>query len=182
MLQAEEDLLVLAAQDGNHKAFNFLISHYHKALLRFGYKISSDKELVNDAVQDAWIKSVKNLHKLEDPRAFKSWIYRMVRWQITDLFRQQTHRRELFEVKLDDSFDESTILNEQANKYDLGHENELTKTINRLPQIEKQIIHLFYLDEMKLTEVAMVLEIPLGTVKSRLNRARKLLKQKFELT
>ena len=159
MLQAEEDLLVLAAQNGNQKAFNLLISHYHKPLLRFGYKLSSDQELANDAVQEAWIKSAKNLHRLRDPRAFKSWIYRTVRWQITDLARQQARRWERFEVEIDESFDESTILNQQTDKDESDHGSELSAAINRLPMIERQIIHLFYLDEMKLSEVAKSLVV-----------------------
>lgn len=54
--------------------------------------------------------------------------------------------------------------------------------IDKLPKVEKEIIHLFYLDEMKVAEVAIILGIPTGTVKSRLNRARALLKQKCNLS
>jgi len=57
---------------------------------------------------------------------------------------------------------------------------DLREAINRLPGIEKQIIRLFYADELKIREVAKVLDVPIGTVKSRLNRARNMLKSNFD--
>jgi len=129
MLQAEEDLLVLAAQDGDHSAFEYLHKKYHKPLLRYAFKVCQNQEIAQDAVQNSWLKLAKNIRKLKDPRVFR----------------------------------------------------ELRYAINRLPSIEKQMIHLFYLEELKISEISMILGIPVGTVKSRLNRARKQLKQKFEL-
>lgn len=177
MLQAEEDLLVMTAQSGNHKAFNALVIAYQKPLLRFAYKLGNDHELANDAVQDCWIKISKNLYQLKDPRAFKSWIYRMVKWRTTDLLRVKNNDKTISE----DKFIEEAIVDNSSQK---NNQSELSSAINRLPEIEKQMIHLFYLDEMKLTEISLILDIPVGTVKSRLNRARKLLqhklKQKFD--
>ncbi|PCJ50276.1 MAG: RNA polymerase subunit sigma-24 [Gammaproteobacteria bacterium] len=170
MFQAEEDLLVIAAQSGNLKAFNFLIIKYQKPLLRFAYKLSNDHELANDAVQDSWIKLTNNLRQLKDPRAFKSWIYRRVKWRVTDLLRQKTRHRERIGEELKDSC-------ELVNKSSTENDSELLVVINQLPPTEKQIIYLFYLDEMKLSEIAAILDIPIGTVKSRLNRARNLLRQ-----
>jgi len=174
MQQAEQDLLVIAAQSGNHKAFNLLFLTYQKPLVGFAYKICGDQEMAKDAVQDSWMKSTKTLRRLKDPRAFKSWIYRLVRWRTTDLIRQKVSRKELDETDLDAQVE--TITPETSS----DDTTELNNAINQLPPIEKQMIHLFYLDEMKLTEISAVLEIPKGTVKSRLNRARNLLKQKFE--
>ena len=174
MHQAEEDLLVLAAQSGNQKAFNLIYKNYHKALLRFAYKISGDQEIAQDAVQEAWIKTSSGIRKINDPRAFRGWLYRLVRWRTTDLLRQTSRHKNDTEVFDDDKHGES--LEASVNQSD-----ELNAAINRLPPLEKQMVHLFYLDELKVGEIAMVLDIPGGTVKSRLNRARKLLKQKFDI-
>lgn len=73
---------------------------------------------------------------------------------------------------------EETTSNLAENKTD--KDETLSTALSRLPNIEKQIIHLFYLDEMKIAEISIVLEIPTGTVKSRLNRARQMLKQKYQ--
>lgn len=181
MQQAEEDLIVMSAQHGSHKAFNQLVNYYQKPLLRFAYKISGDKELASDAVQEGWIKVAGNIRQLNDPRAFRSWLYRTVRWRVLDILRKQKKLNEESTELLDDSqAGVDWSINYQSIESPSDSWDELRVAINNLPAIEKQIIHLFYLDEMKLVEISTVLEIPVGTVKSRLNRARRLLKQKFE--
>ncbi|MGJ8682597.1 RNA polymerase sigma factor [Paraglaciecola sp.] len=176
--KAEEDLLVLAAQKGNQDAFRVLFQRHHKALLRFAYKLCQDQELAKEATQEAWIKSSKTIFKLKDPRAFKSWLYRLTRWRIIDLVRQVKTRDKLIESTaayddLPDGVDDIDVNIKQGNT------DSLIQAIDTLPTTERHMIHLFYLDEMSVAEVSVVLEIPIGTVKSRLNRARHLLRQKY---
>ncbi len=171
MLQAKQDLLVMAAQAGNQKAFNVLYRLYNKSLLRFSFKICADEEITCEAVHQAWINMFKNLRRLKDPRSFKSWLYRNVRWRTLEGLRQHKKNRQRFQ-----EFDEKKFHQKDDEQQ---QELNLSQAINRLPATEKQIIHLFYLDEMRLMEISNILEIPIGTVKSRLNRARKLLKDKF---
>lgn len=145
---------------------------YQKPLLRYAFKVCNDKEIAQDAVQDAWIKFAKSLRKLDDPRALRSWLYKLVHWRVIDLIR--TEKRYIS--------NEEIIVENQCNEK--GGENyhaveKLSLAINRIPSMEKQIIHLFYLDEMKISEIAVVLNIPQGTVKSRLKRAGELLGKKF---
>ncbi len=173
MNQAELDLLVLTAQSGNQQAFGLLFKFYHKPLIGFALKLSSDSELSKDAVQDAWIKAAKNIRQLKDPRAFRSWIYRLVRWKLTDLLRKRSRE----DCQLE-QLNEETASNLVENN--TNEDETLSTALSRLPDIEKQIIHLFYLDEMKTAEISIILEIPAGTVKSRLNRARQMLKQKYQ--
>ncbi len=171
--QAEQDLLVIAAQQGNEKAFQLLFKNYQKSLLRFAYKITNSSELAQDATQEAWIKTAKSIQQINDPRAFKSWIYRLVRWCSLDLVRHRAKQDDRSE-----SFNETEHL--LAVEQAIDQSDEVHQAIEKMPPIEKQMIHLFYLDELKISEIAAVLKIPAGTVKSRLNRARKLLKTKFE--
>lgn len=173
MHQAEEDLIVLAAQSGNQKAFYYIYQKYYKSLLRYAFKICNDKDLAQDAAQEVWIKFAKGIRKLNDPRALRSWLYRLVRWRTIDLMRI-SDRYESNEYLLDNE------KISQSNEESTYSSDDLMLVINRLPSIEKQMIHLFYLDELKVSEIASVLDIPNGTVKSRLNRARKLLRQKFD--
>ncbi len=173
MNQAEQDLLVLTAQNGNQQAFGLLFKFYLKPLVGFAIKLSNDNELSNDAVQEAWIKVAKNIRQLKDPRAFRSWIYRLVRWKLTDLLRKRSREGNQLE-QLNEEITSNLVENET------NEDETLSFALSRLPDTEKQIIHLFYLDEMKITEIALILEIPAGTVKSRLNRARQMLKQKYQ--
>jgi RNA polymerase sigma factor (sigma-70 family) len=169
MLQAEVELLVLSAQQNNSVAMEQLVKHFHPMLLRFAIRLTQNSANAQDVVQDVWIKTAKNIRQLRDPRAFKSWIFRAVRWQVADFFRSNKVVQELI------SHETPVKLDEQA----LNHQM-LSKAINQLNPDDAQVIHLFYLAEMTLQEIANVMEIPVGTVKSKLYRSRAALKAVFE--
>lgn len=173
MQQAEQDLMVIAAQAGNKRAFEKLYQYFQQRLLRFAFKQCGNQALAQDATQEAWIRIAKTLRQLDDPRVFRSWAYRIVRWRTIDLIRQ-LQRQKVKEEQLEQLI-ETPVLEKQ-----ISDNESITLVINRLPAIEKQVVHLFYLDELSIQEIALILEIPKGTVKSRLSRAREMLKQKFE--
>jgi len=171
MLKAKEDLFVIAAQKGNEQAFTFLCKYYYSALYRFAYKLCGDSQLAQDALQNAWLKLSKNLRTLEDPRAFKSWIFKAVRWSVYDLLRKSIREEKVFEQDI--SVDEMASPEAPENI----QSDHLKEMIALLPEIDKQAIYLFYLEDMKISEISDVLQIPTGTIKSRLNRARKTLQE-----
>lgn len=173
---AEQDLLVLAAQSGNRRAFAALFRLHHRSLLRFATKFSRDPELARDAVQDAWLGMTRALPGLQDPRAFRSWLYRRVRWRLLDAMRAS--QREPLQAAADDSADNATDAEDitQDSQQQTEDHNLLQRALAQLPLIDRQAIELFYLQQLQINEIAIVLEIPTGTVKSRLNRARKQLR------
>ncbi|MGX5201189.1 RNA polymerase sigma factor [Aliikangiella sp. IMCC44632] len=170
MQQAQQDLLVLEAQSGNQKAFECLVIYFHPQLVHFASKLSGNHALAKDAVQDVWISSSKNLRKLNDPRAFKSWIFRSLRWRVLDLLKAKSYQFETLDnLDLSEEINEAPVLKEK-----------LSKLIEALPLKEREVVYLFYSTELTLVEITQVLTIPLGTVKSRLNRARKTLQQQLQ--
>lgn len=172
MQQAEEELLVLEAQDGDNRAFQQLYQRYQNALLRYGYKVSGDRQIAQDAAQEAWFRLARNIRQLDDPKAFKSWMYQLVHWSCIDLLKKTRGS----DQQLDVSDVEPEFSDDNSEQ-----QESLNAAINRLPSLEKQMIHLFYLEEMSVRQVAQVLRISEGTVKSRLNRARRLLKERFDV-
>jgi RNA polymerase sigma-70 factor (ECF subfamily) len=171
MQQAELDGLVLAAQSGNADAFGMLVRYLQPSLLRFSYHICKDQHMANDAAQEVWLQCCRNLRTLRDPRALKSWLHRAVRWRTLDLLRKQ--QRQQSSVSLSD---EAIVCDETC-----GSESpELREKMQGLPAIERQALHLFYLEDLTIKEISAVLGIPSGTVKSRLNRARNSLQAKLE--
>jgi RNA polymerase sigma-70 factor (ECF subfamily) len=169
MHQAQQDLLVLEAQNGNEKAFECLVVFFHPQLINFASNLSGNHALSKDAVQDVWFSISKKLNKLEDPRAFKSWIFRALRWRVLDLVKAKSYQFETFdESSMSVAIDESELERQQ-----------LKKMIEKLPDKDRTVIYLFYLAELSLAEIALILEIPVGTVKSRLSRARESLQQQL---
>ncbi len=167
MRQAELDLLVLEAQNGNLQALECLVALFHPLLIKFAVAISGDHALAKDAAQDVWLQISKKLRSLDDPRAFKSWIYRAVRWRVIDLTRNKSTQFEM----LDDNCATTDLDVSELEQ------RQLKGCINRLEADEREVIYLHYLAELSVAEVALVLKIPAGTVKSRLSRARNQLRE-----
>jgi RNA polymerase sigma-70 factor (ECF subfamily) len=176
MHQAKEELLVLAAQQGNNQAFTFLCRHYQTATTRFAYKLCNDPQIVEEAMQNTWLKLAKNLHQLKEPGAFKNWLFKAVRWSVYDLMRQVKNEQGLFSQE---SCIDEVVDTEKAEKTSI-QQQELSTCIKILPEIDQQVIHLFYLEELRISQIADVLQVPIGTVKSRLNRARTTLRNNLE--
>lgn len=167
MLQSQLELLVISAQRGNQAAFTELINHFHGPLTHYAIRLCGDTELAKDAVQETWITTTKKIRKLNDPKAFQCWLYKTLRWRITDLVRKQPITEK--------------ISTEVETPYiNVNNKSDLLKMIVQLPLYEQEVVHLFYLEQMKIAEIAIIQNIPAGTVKSRLNRARKQLKNLFE--
>ncbi|XQW83989.1 RNA polymerase sigma factor [Thalassotalea piscium] len=146
---------------------------FQPMLLRFSYKICRNEQMAKDAVQNTWLKVATSIKKLKDPRTFKAWIYQMVRWQSLDLLKKVKNER------LDFTDQELTHTTDTLNKAG-GNDHALLSLINCLPDIDRQAIYLFYLEQMSIKDIAMILSTPIGTIKSRLNRARNALKIKMQ--
>ncbi|MRX27908.1 RNA polymerase sigma factor [Kangiella sp. HZ709] len=165
MKTSREELLVISAQAGNEEALTELYRQFYQPLLKFAYKLCGHHDWAQDAVQDVWLDAAKKLLKLNDPKAFRSWMYRAVRWRCIDIARKANKTEQMSESEV-------VVPTEQLQVVDSG----LLRLIQELPEVERQAIYLFYLEEFSLVEISIVLEVPQGTVKSRLNRARKNLK------
>lgn len=169
--RAHEDFLVMAAQNGDTRAFEALFRAYNPALKRFAYRLCSDEQFAKDAVQEAWITLSKTLRRLRDPRGFRIWAYKTVRWRVIDMARKLPPKSEPL-----DSMSEDTVAAPPTEP--IATSDQLAALMKALPVGERQVLALFYLEEMKITEIAAVLDVPVGTVKSRLNTARTHLREK----
>lgn len=179
MQDSELALLVMEAQDGNRMAFERIFRAYQKPLLSYACKITSDASMAEEASQEAWIDFAKNVRKIKDANTAKSWLFRLVRWRATDLIRSFTKRKALQrELEQEEQSREKQGQEELCTATEDGTES-FSRAMATLPDTEKQVLHLFYLSELKIREISTVLDIPAGTVKSRLNRARQMLKEKF---
>jgi len=167
-----EALLVLSAQSGNQRAFEVLFRSFNPSLVRFASRLAGDDQLALDAVQDAWITISKNLANIGNPYAFRAHIFKAVRWRTIDQLRKYDRRTE----ELGDN-----IVDSNSNCHEmLATTSQIKRLVDQLPVIDRQAIYLFYLEDMTISELASILDIPGGTVKSRLNRARNTLKKLIE--
>jgi len=165
-----EEYLVLKAQAGNEKAFAILYRSYHAALVRFSYRMCSNEQAAHDAVQEAWVTIARTITKLHDPKGFRPRVFKAVRWRTLDYLRQQKVKMVSLEEMSDNNVEPDIEAASDVSGW--ATKSQIAALVAQLPECEQQAIHLFYLEDMKLSEIAAILDIPTGTLKSRLNRAR----------
>lgn len=170
--RTKEELLVIKAQQGDKRAFGALYRAYQPSLVRFAYRLCTNDQMAFDAVQEAWITTARTISDLYNPAHFRARIFKAVRWRCLDALRKQ--QRNLNNIDVDDA----EIAAPERPFW--ATQGQIIALIAALPAEEQQAIYLYYLEELKVEEIAAVMEIPAGTVKSRLNRARNRLKQKLE--
>jgi RNA polymerase sigma-70 factor (ECF subfamily) len=173
--QAQIDLLVLEAQQGCEKAFTAIYRHYNIQLQHFAFRFCGDEQLAKDAVQETWITLSKTLKSLEDPRGFRVWAFKTVRWRVVDQVRRQKSTGGKPTEHLSEDIDGGEV----SATASLATSSQLKSHLDALPAEERTCVSLFYLQELKLSEIAAVMDVPIGTIKSRLNRARERLRSKM---
>ncbi|MFQ5490305.1 MAG: RNA polymerase sigma factor [Phycisphaerae bacterium] len=174
----QDELLVLQCQQGDAAALKTLISRWQPRLARLAWRLTADREAARDVVQDAWLAIVRGLRRLDDPARFRSWAYRIVNNKCADWTRRRVVQRS---VARDLQNAAVTKAADQTGKTDsTGEVASMRQALKRLPDEQRSILSLHYLDGMGVADIARVLDVPVGTVKSRLYHARNRLKQAME--
>jgi len=173
----DETALVNAAQRGNLEAFNALVLHYQTQAYNLAYHLLHAAAAADDASQEAFISAYRALDKFRGG-SFRAWLLRIVSNACYDEMRRQRRRPAI-------SWDDFGELDEEANPHLASHDespeqvaqqNELRglleRMIARLPEDQRLVLVL--VDQMGLSyeEVAETMKVRLGTIKSRLARAR----------
>jgi len=174
----QDELLVLHCQDGDAKALETLIARWQPRLARLAWRLTGEREAARDVVQDGWMAIVRGLKRLDDPARFGTWAYRIVSHKCADWVRRRSVRRNAVVPWRESPEGLSGALSDDAEPED--DVSRLRAALSQLPQEQQGVLSLHYLDGMSVREIARVLDVPAGTVKSRLFHARDALKQAFE--
>ncbi len=173
--QTDEEL-VLSIQRGLEDPFGVIMDRYTQKLLRYGKRFISSPDNIEDVVQEIFIKVYQNIKSFDANRKFSPWIYRIAHNSFVNYLRK-TDKDPLL------VFDFDALLNHPI--YEDGaikeKENEeirvlLDKGLKKLPPVYREILILYYFENLSYQEIADVLHVPTGTVGIRLKRAREMLK------
>lgn len=156
-------LAVISAQQGDEPSFNSLCTYLYNPSFLFAMKLCKQKDLAKDITQEAWTVVAKDIRKLKEPSVFKAWLFRVVYHKFIDVTRKDKYIESFQPDKHEQSID-TTHCNEQSI--------DLAKLINNLPDSERLSVYLFYLEQMSISDIALITNVAVGTVKSRLHRAR----------
>ena len=164
--------LVGRAKTGDEVAFGTLMLRFQGMAVGFAYGRLVDRDLAEDAVQEAFLEAYFGLDRLRIPEAFGSWLRRIVLKQCDRIAR----RAQLPTTPLDDTMADDVAATPEDV---LGHARRVRAVrdaINALPEHERIVTVMFYISEMPQKEIAEFLELPVSTVKNRLFSARRRLR------
>jgi len=170
-----DELLVLRSQRGDAQAFDELVGRWQDRLWRHARRVVGEEEAAWDVVQEAWVSVVKGLTRLDSPALFPAWAYRIVSHKAIDWIRRRQTRRAMERRALDEA--------ERASREGPPDDREavaLREALGRLEADQRAILSLKYDEGFDIGEIAAILGIPAGTVKSRLHYAREALRRVLE--
>ena len=176
MTNKERELVLLnKIRSGDKTAYMELIQPYTERLLRKAIAMTKNEDDAEDVLQDALVSGYRSIGNFRADSGVYTWLYRIVINKSKDLLLKTKNRGEK-----PISEGEYLILDERMGyekKLELNDESDyLIKKINLLDDVFKQVIELRYFEEMSYAEIASVLECNIGTVKSRLFKAKEILK------
>lgn len=145
--------------------FEILLNEYKNAVERFVWFKLSSKADADDVLQDTYLTAFQKFDTLADKSHFKAWIISIARNKCNDYYRRKAK-------SVDVSIDELTEQPLTASRYGYVEQHDVYDTLESLSENDKQIINLFYIQGYNQSEISQRLNIPIGTVKSRLYTAR----------
>ncbi|HEX8629633.1 MAG TPA: sigma-70 family RNA polymerase sigma factor [Catenuloplanes sp.] len=161
-------LLVVRAQLGDRRSLAELVGHWHDPVWRYVRRMLDGPGRADDVSQEVWAGALRALPKLREPERFAPWLFTIARRSVMDHLREKYSAAEPVGVEQVD--DEVAAVLDRT---------QLAEGLADLPPREREVLILFYLHDLALEDCAQVLQIPPGTVKSRLSRARRLLRDRL---
>lgn len=176
--QVLTEWLVLSAQSGSEAAFKDLHDLWREDLRRLCFVKVQQAEAVGEIVNDAWLAIARGLGGIDDPACFPRWAFRIVERRCADWVRTRMRDRQRETVAA--SAADQIAPASSATPEPSDEVVRLRAAISQLPADERELLHLYYELERSVAEIADVIGVPPGTVKSRLFSLRETLRQQME--
>jgi RNA polymerase sigma factor (sigma-70 family) len=162
-----DELLVARCRLGDREAFASLVRVWHEPVWNYVRRmVGADRG--EDVVQEVWLAVFRGLPKLDDPGRFAPWLFTIARRQVVNLLRASYR---VAEEEVEPVSDDVDLVVDRAVVGEL---------LAGVPIREREVLILFYLHDLSLQSCAEICGVPVGTVKSRLNRGRRLLRSEME--
>lgn len=181
--------LVAAAKGGERSAFDELVVRHQDKVFNMSYRILGDREEALDCSQEIFLSAYRGLQRFDDKARFGTWLYRITVNRCRDQIRRRGFRKYTRPISLDaagpDQESEGGLepAARESTPLERASTDERTRLVNaalqELPGDAREILLLRDLQGLSYEEVAEILEVPIGTVRSRLSRARGLLRERL---
>lgn len=175
----EDSLLISRAQAGDRSAFNALVEKHQTRAYQYAYRLTRNAEEASDIVVEAFLRVYNALHNFKGQSSFITWLYRiMTNCYLDHRKRDKSKRNVSLEATLNTESGELTrqIIDTGPTPYEQtakdARSERMEQAVGQLPEYQRAMIVMYHAELMSYEEIAAALDLPVGTVKSRLNRAR----------
>lgn len=172
---ALDAFLAASARSGGRDAMRRLAKRWYPLLSAHAWRLTGDRELAADAVQEAWVEILRGLPGLRDDHAFAAWAYRITTRRCARLIARRQSDRRLARAVMAEPPEAAA-----EDRREDGDAARLRQAMEALPADQRATIALFHLQGLSVAETAIALDVPAGTVKTRLMHARRKLRDSLE--
>ncbi len=179
LLMSDEDLME-QFQAGTAEAFNVLVDRYSERLMHYLYGFLSDRELCEDLLQETFLRVYRNRHSYQPIARFSTWLYTIAGNLARSEYRKrQSKRRRMYSIQLVNRDNEEYQLAIPDESFSPDRHTESTlqdkyiqKALDQVPPDFREVVVLRDIQQLSYDEIAEISGLPMGTVKSRINRGR----------
>lgn len=171
----DEDERVAAAADGDPGARAWLVERWTPAIYRFALRMVGDEQDAHDIAQDTMLRVLRSLDRYDPTRPFSTWVFGITRNACIDEHRKRQHRAHDAVSEVVDTAPTPLQAVSREQRADQLHD-----ALAALTPMYREVLVLYHFEHLKYTEIAEVLDLPLGTVMNRIFRARQRLRGIYE--
>ena len=170
--ELKDEQIVEIVRTKDKELYVEIVLRYQAKLLRYARYLVQDKIKAAEAVQEAFIKAFINLNSFNPKMKFSSWIYRIVHNEVINVIKKNKRERPLLD---NTDFDSGKDLEIDFTEKEI--QERVSRCIDQMPAIYSEPLSLFYLEAKSYEEISDILRMPVGTVGTRINRAKVLMKK-----
>ncbi len=185
-VSAEEKAIIERCKRGDLGAFNELVKKYEKQVYNFAYRLTGNYDDASDIAQEAFLRVYNAIGTFRGDASFSTWMFRITtNVFLDDRKRAKAHPQTSLDeqMELDETSVARQIEDPSPTPDALTEEKEraqiLSDAVQTLPEYQRAMVVLYHTEQKSYEEIAEMMQLPIGTVKSRLNRARLALKEKL---
>lgn len=169
-----EILLISRARGGDREAFGALVEQYRDNVYRLAYRMCGNAYDADEAAQEAFVAAWRALPNFRGDAKFSTWLYRLTTNAAIDVMRREKRHQTVGDGEMMELADDADSPQETVERTE--QQETVQKALATLSEEYREVLLLRYMEELDYAEIAEVLQLPSGTVKSRINRAKAALK------
>ncbi|MCS6923981.1 MAG: sigma-70 family RNA polymerase sigma factor [Fimbriimonadales bacterium] len=184
---SSDEVLLERFREGDESAFDLLVRRYEQRVYQLAYRLTNNPDDAADVAAEAFLRMYNSLKRFRGDAQLSTWLYRVVSNVFFDFRKRESRHQHIpLEMPSEDGDDAMELPIEDDRIDIMGHalreeqKRVLMEAIQQLPEYQRVMVILFHVEERSYEEIAQILGLPLGTIKSRLNRARNALRQILE--